>query len=273
MDTANTNLERVHRLCFFWLPLTTAVVLLLTLTLWAQLSLAQETAQPTYASAEQASQALNEAVKNDNEQVILQILGGRKELASSGDPLEDKAERNQFLAKYQEMHRLVRQSDGSMVLYVGAENWPFPIPLVSQKGKWFFDPDAGTEEIFFRQIGENEAVGIQVCHALVRALRGGASGPELNNSASQYAETLVTVKDASGPFDGYYFRRVSNDSDIADGAVVFVAYPAQYRYSGVMTFVVTADDVIFEKDLGPNTARVAKAISKKTPDLTWHLAE
>ena len=285
MDTTNTNLVRVQRFWFFWLPLMTAAALFLTLTVWAGLSLAQGTAQPTYASAEQATQALNEAVQSDNEQAVLQILGCQKELASSGDSLQDKVERNHFAAKYQEMHRLVRQSDGSMVLHIGAENWPFPIPLVSEKGKWRFDADAGSQEILFREIGENESAAIQACHTLVRAMRGGSSAPDDNNLAGQYAKTLVSAQAADGtptlanalaasvPFDGYYFRQVSNDYDIADGAVVFVAYPAQYRSSGVMTFVVTADDVVFEKDLGPKTARVAKAVSKNTPDLTWHLAE
>jgi len=82
-----------------------------------------------------------------------------------------------------------------------------------------------------------------------------------------------TRRSPADPFYGYYFRQVSDDSEVADGAVVFVAYPAQYRSSGVMTFVITSDDVVFERDLGPNTARLAKAIGKVTPDLSWQLAE
>jgi hypothetical protein len=278
-------LERVRRSCSFWLPLTIVAALFLALTAWTQRSLAQGAAQPTYASAEQATQALRDAVQNDNEQVILQVLGCRKELASSGDGLRDKAERKEFATKYQEMHRLVREADGSTVLYIGAENWPFPIPLISVKGKWRFDADRGKKEIVFRRIGENEAAAIQACHASVRAMRGYTSEPDGDNAATRHPQTLVTsqpggssstpgkAQGTSAPFNGYYFRQVSNDSDIADGAVVFVAYPAEYRSSGVMTFAVTADDVVFENDLGPNTARVAKAISKETPDLTWHLAE
>jgi len=288
MHTANIKLERVQRFWLFWLLMMTAVTLFLTLVVWARASLAQETAQPTYASGEQATQALYDAVQNNNEQTILQILGGRKELTSSGYKLEDNADRKQFANKFQQMHRLVRQTDGSMVLYIGAENWPFPEPLISEKGKWRFDADAGMQEILFRRIGEHEAVAIRVCHALVRASTGdttGTSDTSSNDPVTRYAQTLVSpqaggvrriranAQGASTSFDGYRFRQVSNDADIADGNVVFVAYPEQYRSSGVMTFIVTSDDVVFEKDLGPETAKLAKGIGKNMPDLSWHVAE
>jgi hypothetical protein len=284
MRNVNTKLQSIKQLLFFWLPLMTTLVAFLALVVWVRMSSAEETVQLTYATAEQASQALYAAVQNDNGPAILQILGGRQELASSGDDLADKAERKQFAAKYREMHRLVRQSDGTMVLYIGAENWPFPVPLTLEKGKWRFDADAGTEEIFFRQIGEHEAVAIRLCHALVRVFTGGTSNSGSDDGLITYAQTLAGARAAasrtpakaqgtSAPFDGYYFRQVSTDSDIVDGAVVFVAYPAQYRSSGVMTFVVTSDDVVFQKDLGPNTARLANAIDKTTPDLSWQLAE
>jgi Protein of unknown function (DUF2950)/Protein of unknown function (DUF2934) len=75
------------------------------------------------------------------------------------------------------------------------------------------------------------------------------------------------------PLHGYYFLRVSDDADITAGAVLFVAYPVNYRFSGVMTFVITSDDLVFQKDLGPNTPRLARARGKDTPDLSWQVAE
>jgi hypothetical protein len=121
---------------------------------------------------------------------------------------------------------------------------------------------------------------IQVCNALARAVAGDPS--DNHASANVYAQTLVNAhadgrhspaNAQAAAFHGYYFRQVSKDTTISEGAVVFVAYPAQYRSSGVMTFVVTSDDVVFQKDLGPNTARLANAIGKTTPDLSWQLAE
>jgi hypothetical protein len=75
---------------------------------------------------------------------------------SSGDPVENKNGRDQFVRKYQEMNRLVEEPDGTVRLYIGAENWPLPIPLVNLNGAWYFDTGAGKEEILFRRIGRNE---------------------------------------------------------------------------------------------------------------------
>ena len=210
---------------------------------------------------------------------ILHVVGGRKELAASGDPQEDKAARKQFASKYQEMHRFVRQSDGTWVLYIGAENWPFPIPLVPEKGKWRFDANAGTQEILFRRIGENESIAVEVCHALAHVIVENQRQSTSDDFVAQYALKLVDGKRAEGsytpadPFQGYYFRKVSDDADIANRAVLLVAYPAKYRSSGVMTFVVTSDAVVFQKDLGPNTPKLARAVGKDMPDLSWQLAE
>jgi hypothetical protein len=177
------------------------------------------------------------------------------------------------------MHRFVRQFDGTWVLYIGAENWPFPVPLVREKEKWFFDVDAGTQEILFRRIGDNESVAIEVCHALVRITMENHREPTSDDVVTEYALNLVDAKRAddshtpANPFHGYYFLRVSDDADIDDGAVLFVAYPVKYRLSGVMTFVITSDDVVFQKDVGPNTPKLATTVSKDTPDSSWGLAE
>jgi hypothetical protein len=207
------------------------------------------------------------------------ILGAGKEVTSSSDEIEDKLERERFSQKYQEMHRLVREPDGTTVLYVGAENWPFPIPLVSKDGAWFFDSDTGTQEILFRTVGEDETSALQVCHAL-------AQGKERGNTAAsdpliEYAQSLVnsgaTTSDAareeanqSSPFHGYYFRTVTGNT-VPRGLAV-VAYPADYRSSGVMTFIVTQNGKVYEKDLGRKTTTLAKDI-KRGPDSTWHPAE
>jgi hypothetical protein len=92
MDAANAKLERVERFWFFWLPLMTGVAIFLGLFLSARIALSQENAQPSDASAEQASQALYEAVKDDNEPAISRISGAWNELTSSRDQLEDKVE-------------------------------------------------------------------------------------------------------------------------------------------------------------------------------------
>src|ERR1700690_4539693 len=135
----------------------------------APLSFAQKSAPKTFASAEEANHALFLAVQSDDQPALRLILGGGKELVSSNDELQDKFEREQFAEKYQQMHRLVREPDGGTVLYVGAENWPFPVPLQFEDGAWYFDSDSGTQEITFRRVGENEATAIATCHAVTQA--------------------------------------------------------------------------------------------------------
>ena len=101
---------------------------------------------------------------------MLEILGPEgKQIISSGDDAEDAENRANFARKYQEMHRLVKEPDGTTTLYIGAENWPTPIPLVSKDNSWYFDTEAGKQEILFRRVGENELSAIRVCQELVAA--------------------------------------------------------------------------------------------------------
>src|SRR5258708_11946134 len=141
----------------------------LYITSGAFLALAQESPKPKFTSAMKASQSLVEAVQSNNEPAIVNILGAPTELTSSRDPGQDKLEREVFVQKYREMHRLSREADGSMILYVGAENWPFPIPLVSQNGAWQFDSAAGQREVMFRRIGENELMATANCREFAAA--------------------------------------------------------------------------------------------------------
>src|SRR6201987_5598699 len=136
---------------------------------WARPAFAQSPATRTFSSAGEACHALFQAAQKSDERELEAILGTEKEVISSGGESEDTLEREQFSQKYQEMPRLVREADGSTVLYIGAENWPFPIPLVSRNGAWYFDSETGKQEILFRRIGENEATAIEVCEEFAMA--------------------------------------------------------------------------------------------------------
>jgi hypothetical protein len=254
---------------------------------YASSSLAQtsqlSTSHPkTFASAAEAASALFQAVLNGDEPTIEAVLGCGNDVASSGDVVEDKLEREQFREKYQEMHRLVREADGKTVLYVGAENWPFPIPLVSKNGKWFFDSDTGKQEIVFRRIGENEATALQVCEEFAMAKTQDGLKATSEDPITQFAENLVSAgpanTDNSGAnlFHGYYFRVVRPNSMAKASSkkargLTLIAYPAEYRASGVMTFVVTHHGIVHEKDLGSSTMTVAPRIKSGTGP-SWRLA-
>lgn len=225
------------------------------------------TARP-FSSAEEASNALFQAVRNRDEQQLNAILGVDKDVTSSGDEIEDTLEREQFTEKYQQMSRLVREADGSTILYIGAENWPFPIPLVSNNGVWRFDTDAGRQEILFRTIGENESTAIEVCDAFAVAKKDASVRAQAGNDPiSAYAQNLVSLNPAdpwnASPFHGYYFRSIEGT-----GNVRLIAYPAAYRSSGIETFLITRDGVVYGKDLGPNTSKVAPKVRLNS---SWHL--
>jgi Protein of unknown function (DUF2950) len=282
---------------------------------------AQEQGQRTFASAEDASRALFTAMQAQDNQAPLSILGpAAKEVLSSGDPDEDADSREGFVVKYEEMHRFVKEPNGTVTLVIGAENWPFPITLVNNHGSWFFDTAAGKDEILFRRIGRNELAAMEACRQLVEAQRQYFARPS-GKLSQQFAQKLVSDKgrhnglywygaynefdspidpliayanqeDAKAqtgdplPFDGYFFRILTSQGPHAlggaktyivdgkmTGGVAFLAYPAEYRSSGVMTFIVDESGTIYEKDLGPSTVKFAQAMAAYDPDPTWHKAD
>ncbi|MGB8062115.1 MAG: DUF2950 domain-containing protein [Candidatus Sulfotelmatobacter sp.] len=279
----------------------------------------QQTRQKTFGSAAEACHALVRAVESDDQSALLSILGpDAKDLISSGDPAQDKSSQEEFIKKYKEMHRLVNEPDGTTTLYIGAENWPTPIPLLHKGTAWYFDTPAGKKEILYRRIGKNELAVIQVCQELVDAQKEYYSQAHDGESQPQYAGKLssdpgkhnglywetsagqpespigpliaAAAADPGNPdqkpqpFMGYYFRILTGQktakgshSYIVDGKMTggfaFLAYPAEYRSSGVMTFMVDKDGVVYEKDLGPRTAAIAKTLTRYSRDASWRQAD
>ena len=243
---------------------------------------AQQTEPKTFPSAGEASLALYRAVENHDEPAIEAILGAGTEVTSTSDDDDDKAERKQFCEKYEEMHRLVEEPDGTIVLYIGAENWPFPVPLTSKNGVWFFDAQTGKQEMLFRRIGENEAAAIEASFALAGTGTAQATDGGSDDPVRQFVESVAAGAnrgDSDDPFYGYYFRALSPPAAATtagtSGAVrkagrpAFVAYPAEYRLSGVMTFIVTTNGTVLEKDLGPATPTLAKEIQADKRVTGW----
>jgi hypothetical protein len=235
-----------------------SAIFALLIALYAQLCTAQQQAtSATFASAEEAGRALYQAVRSDDENALTRILGADNEFISGGDRAQERREREQFARKYDEMHRLVNEADGILVLYVGAENWPFPFPLVHEQAGWRFDAVAGMEEVLARRIGHDELAAMAVSRALATGkAEAQPNGGLLVNVGSDGREV---------PFHGYYFRKLPGDK--------IVAYPAEYRVTGVTTFVAGPDNVVYETDLGPDTVEAAKAIRHADATAKWHRVE
>ena len=188
--------------------------------------LAEPPGQKTFSSPDEASRALIRAVQAGNEKDLLEIFGpDGKEIISSGDKVEDKKSRDAFAEKYQRMNRLVEEPDGTVRLYVGAENWPMPIPLVNRKDAWYFDTSAGKEEILFRRIGRNEIATIGVLRELVAAQKEYYSKTQ-DDSVKQYAQKFISDQ---GKHNGLYWNAINREPESPIGPLV--AYASSEGYA------------------------------------------
>lgn len=279
-----------------------------------------EERQKTFAAPEEAVKALIVALKAGDTKVLSAIFGpGSKDIIFSGDPVEDKTGRDRFVSAYEEKNRLEDTESDKVILYVGNEDWPFPIPVVKGKGAWRFGVNQGREELLARRIGRNELSVIQVCLAYVDAQREYALKDRDGDGLLAYAQKfrsdpgrknglywearqgdeqsplgpLVATAQKQGytakkpcdkpvPYHGYYYRILKAQGKDAPGGAydyvvrgqmiggfALVAYPAQYGSSGIMTFIVNHDGVVYRKDLGKNTEKEAQAMMVFDPGKTW----
>lgn len=276
-----------------------------------------------FANRDAAAKAFADAARSHDVSALTKILGPEaKSLVSSGDPVADRAVGAKIAAAYDQMHRFVTGSGGRTFIYVGAENWPLPIPLVKRNGKWYFDTAFGKEEILARRIGRNELDAIKVCEAVVQAQKQYSSQVEAGEDGKQYARRFLSSdgkhdglywKTAPGepssplgplivsasnegyrrgtagkptPYHGYIYRMLTAQGKNAPGGAqsylhdgkmtggfAVLAYPASYRSSGVMTFIAGQDGLVYQKDLGPDTARIAASIDAYDPDSSWQRVE
>ena len=281
----------------------TMILLLVAATSGSGAALHAQTAgQKTFASSKDALNAFVQAISTDNTADLEAILGaGGKAIVYSGDPVADNAARDQFVADYNAKHTLMAAGGHNYTLSVGANDYPLPIPLVNNGGKWYFDGAAGREEILYRRIGANELAAMEVCRGVVEAQRDYAASSHDGKPAGAFAARLMStpgkqdglyweakpgepqspagplLAEASSegytggkgaPYHGYYYKMITNS-----GGYALLAYPAEYRNSGVVTFVVTQSGVIYQKDLGKDTATIAHAISVYQMDGTWPTAQ
>jgi hypothetical protein len=295
---------------------------LLLLTIMIPLAACRKSDKPSisvFASPDDAGNALLAAAKSGDQNALLAIFGpDSRELIFSGDPVQDKNTAALFVTGYGVMHRWRKMPDDSQMLLVGADNFPFPIPLKKNNdGQWFFDTAAGKNEVLNRRIGRNELAIIEVSQAAADAQAQYFSQLHDGETTKQYAAKFISdpgkqnglywkspdgqpqsplgplaayataegyaaKPDAHTAFHGYYFRILKAQGDkapggaksyVVDGKMIggfaFVAYPAEYGNSGVMTFIINQDGVLLQKDLGKTTTETATAMNEFNPDTSW----
>ncbi len=283
-------------------------------------ALAQHVPQKTFAAPEDAVVALVDATAASNTGELRAILGpvGDK-LIRSGDPVMDQRSREVFLVAYGERASLMEDGPTRRILYIGNEDWPFPIPLVKEGQSWRFDTAAGAQEVLVRRIGRNELSTIEVCQVYVDAQQEYAAAPHDFQASGVYAQRIVSSAGkhdglywpsdgfenssplgefaakaaAEGysrnagkltPFHGYLFRILTAEGSKDDprGYIVngqmrngfaLIAYPAVYGVSGIMSFIVSKDGLVYEQDLGPKTTTAAAATTRYDPSSGWTRVE
>jgi hypothetical protein len=200
--------------------------LLSTLVIVSHGGCTAEKAGMAFTSAEEAVEAMMDAVSNDDTKALLAIFGSEgKKVISSGDKVADKAGRERFVQAYQEMNKLVKETDEKATLLVGREEWPFPIPIVKVGETWRFDSVEGKEELFNRRIGRNELNTIQVCLAYVDAQREFALKDRDGDGLMEYAQKFVSTK---GKKDGLYWKTEEGEEQSPLGSLAAKATKEGY---------------------------------------------
>jgi len=176
-------------------------------------SLAQDKGEKTFSSAEEASQALYKGAKANDQAALLDVLGPEgKQIISSGNTAEDAERRANFATRFEQMHRLVKEPDGSTTLIIGVENWPLPIPILEKNGAWYFDTEKGKELILFRRIGHNELSAITICKQLVEAQK-----EYYSQEGREYAQKISSDE---GKKNGLYWAKTGSEPESPIGPLV-----------------------------------------------------
>lgn len=216
------------------LPSLFGKTLVMTIATWAiSVALAAQMAaaetRKSFDAPEEAAQSLVAALKSNDEQVLLAILGkSLKEWIESGDPVADRSARDNFISAYDQKHAIERDNDGNANLVIGDDEFPFPIPLVKTKNKWAFDPELGKQEIIDRRVGKNELDTMQTLLAIVDAQDEYAALDPLGKGAREYARRFIS---SPGKHDGLYWPTTESEPPSPLGALVAEAATAGYRPS------------------------------------------
>lgn len=271
----------------------------------------------TFATAEEAANALIDAAEQSDLAALAEILGPDSyDIIHTGEPARDREVTREFAAKARVKTdvELQRGNSRRATLSIGEDDWPFAVPIVKVGSRWSFDTKSGRKELLYRRVGSNELTAIEICRGYVEAQHDYALRKRVDSQVNQYAQRIISTpgtqdglawQNSDGtwdgpigekvaqaiargyttrtePYHGYFFKVLKGQGpaaplgemdflvkDVMIGGFALIAFPAQYRLTGVQTFMVSHDGVVYQKDLGPNTIELARKIERFNPDKTW----
>jgi hypothetical protein len=279
--------------------------------------------QKEFDTPEKAAESLVEAAASFELTALKEILGpDSDDIIGSEDPVMDKQRAVAFAAKAKEKQAIEvdPKNPSRAILSVGKDDFPLPIPIVKNKGKWSFDTKAGSHEILLRRVGANELDAIEICVGFVEAQHEYAAEKRDDSKINQYAQRIISTpgkkdglawqdadgkwagpvgeeiakaltqgyvkKDKPQPYHGYYFKVLKGQGPAAplgqmdfvvNGAMIggfaLAAAPAQYRVTGVKTFIVSHTGIVYEKDLGADGLEAFQKMDRFNPDKSWSPTE
>lgn len=270
--------------------------------------------QKRFATPQLAAEALIQAADAYDVPTLMEIFGAEgKDLVASADPVRDRNIAKEFVRKAREKNRVTVEK-GRATLLIGKEEWPMPIPVVMQQGKWHFDTKAGRTEVLARRIGANELDAIQICRGFGEAQMEYAASYHDGSPIHEYAKKIVSTpgkqdglawrnadnspagpigeeiaraiaegySSKAAPYHGYYFKTLKGQGPNAPlgkhdylvkgymiGGFALMAVPAEYRVTGVKSFLVNTYGTVYEKDLGPDSVAIFEKTDQFDPDKTW----
>jgi hypothetical protein len=264
-------------------------------------------AQQAYPSAEAAADALVDAIARSDDAALRTVLGAEwKRFIPTVDVDQDDV--YTFLAAWAKQHKIVPAGADKAMLAVGDQGWTLPIPIAKSTAGWRFDVQAGADEMRTRRIGRNELAAMQAALAYFDAQKDYALKDRNKDGVREYAQKFVSSpgkqdglywpdpsgKDESplGPlyggskpgegYHGYHFRILKAQGKAAPGGAydyviggrmragfALIAWPIRYGDTGVMSFMVSHDGQLYEKDLGPGSDAIARAMTRFDPDASW----
>jgi len=291
------------------------LVLLLAFASFASAQTTVATKAKSFATAQDAANALIDAAENYDEAALVEILGPDSyDIIHTGEPARDREVAKQFATEARAKNHVAQPKNSRRAfLSIGDDDWPFPVPIVKGPSGWSFDARAGRTEILYRRVGANELNAIDICRGYVEAQHEYALMKK-EGGVNQYAQRIISTpgkqdglawrnedgswggpigekvaaaiergySNRSEPYHGYFFKILKGQGPAAPlgeldfvvkgvmiGGFALVAFPAQYRVTGVQTFMVSHDGVVYQKDLGPKTTELANAIERFNPDKSW----
>ena len=263
--------------------------------------------QAVFAKPEEASNLLTQALRDSDQELINQLLGADYKAVLPLDTV-DEEDIDNYIKAWDKFHTLLPQGEDKVLIAIGEKEWTLPIPITNGSSGWYFDIDEGLERMHIRLIGRNELSTIQANLAYYDAQMEYAQQDRDDDGFLEYAQQFISTPGThdglyweveegeevsplgplmadhtpGGGYHGYFYRILKAQGESAMGGAysymlgdrmragfALIAWPEEYGESGVMSFIVSHSGIVYQQNLGPDGAEVAKAMTTFNPDEDW----